>query len=499
LIEQTSRSPARTTTNAALTHARKRADTELSMAQNRSFDFDAAPEAITIQELLEEARARPTRRLEGRERAAELGLGLAFLAAAIPMAVFLAGAGTWSLWAIPLVAAYVLASNVSFEVGAGYTVPTEVIFVPMLFAIPAGAVPLVVAGCFVAGKVPAYLTGRARPAHAIVEAGNAWHAVGPALVLALAGTREPVMRDWPLYVAALGAQFAFDLAATTVRERIALGTSPKLQLRVLGWVYLVDALLAPLGLLVALVAVDAPYAFVLVLPLFALLVVFANERRARIDHALELSHAYRGTALLLGEAVELADRESGRRAQGVTLLASMVADDLDLDADERRTVELTALLHDVGKVRIPADILDYPGQLSDEEWDIMRTHTIEGQRMLDRVGGALGEIGVIVRATHERWDGTGYPDHLAGEQIPLAARIVACCHAYDVMTTDTPHRRALPIEFAVQELRAASGTQFDPDVVGALVATIERFEPELTEESASEALDEALRRLLDGG
>ena len=146
----------------------------------------------------------------------------------------------------------------------------------------------------------------------------------------------------------------------------------------------------------------------------------------RIDHALELSHAYRGTALLLGDVVE-ADDELHRRAQPRRRRPrrSRVADELGLDArDERRDAEFAALLHDVGKVRIPSEIINKPGPLDDAEWAIMKTHTIEGEGMLERVGGLLGDVGRIVRSCHERWDGGGYPDGLAGEEIPLVARIV---------------------------------------------------------------------------
>ena len=100
----------------------------------------------------------------------------------------------------------------------------------------------------------------------------------------------------------------------------------------------------------------------------------------------------------------------------------------------------------------------------------MKTHTVEGQQMLERVGGVLARVGVVVRASHERWDGGGYPDGLAGEAIPLAARIVSACDAYNAMTTDRSYRRALPVADALAELERCAGTQFDPDVVAALVA-----------------------------
>jgi len=123
------------------------------------------------------------------------------------------------------------------------------------------------------------------------------------------------------------------------------------------------------------------------------------------------------------------------------------------------------MLHDVGKVAIPKDIINKPGELDASEWQVMRTHTIEGERMLDQVGGFMSEVGRIVRSHHERWDGGGYPDGLADEAIPLEARIVACCDAWNAMTTTRSYREAMPDEKAARELRAHAGSQFDPTVV----------------------------------
>jgi HD-GYP domain-containing protein (c-di-GMP phosphodiesterase class II) len=104
----------------------------------------------------------------------------------------------------------------------------------------------------------------------------------------------------------------------------------------------------------------------------------------------------------------------------------------------------------------------------------MKTHTIEGERMLEQVGGLLGRVGHLVRSCHERWDGRGYPDSLAGEEIPLVARIVCACDAYNAMTTDRPYRAARPAAEALAEMEACAGTQFDPAVVVALAAVAGR-------------------------
>ena len=106
-------------------------------------------------------------------------------------------------------------------------------------------------------------------------------------------------------------------------------------------------------------------------------------------------------------------------------------------------------------------------------WATIKRHTIDGQRMLENVGGVLSRVGVIVRASHEAYDGTGYPDGLAGDAIPIQARICSACDAFSAMTTDRSYRRAMPLEDAVAELRRCSGTQFDPTVVATLVSVIE--------------------------
>jgi HD-GYP domain-containing protein (c-di-GMP phosphodiesterase class II) len=164
-----------------------------------------------------------------------------------------------------------------------------------------------------------------------------------------------------------------------------------------------------------------------------------------------------------------------------------VADELGLPHNERHKAELTAMLHDVGKIRIPQSIIDKPGKLNDEEWKIMQTHTIEGQRLLNRVGGLLSDVGDLVRACHERYDGKGYPDGVAGEEIPLVARIVCCCDAYDAMVSDRSYRKALPVAVALEELARNRGTQFDPRVVDALTHVVERDLPDEEEPALLQA------------
>ena len=220
-----------------------------------------------------------------------------------------------------------------------------------------------------------------------------------------------------------------------------------------------------------------PVAVLAPLPLLAIFAVLARERRRRLEGLLELNNAYRGTALVLGDVVEADDGYTGMHCKSVVALALSVGEELGLDAERRRNLEFAALLHDVGKIAIPKEIINKPGKLDPDEWVLVKTHTVEGQRMLDRVGGFMREVGLIVRSHHERWDGGGYPDGLAGEAIPLEARIITCCDSWNAMRTDRPYRKALAVEAALTELKANAGLQFDPRIVEVLVGVVPATEP----------------------
>jgi putative nucleotidyltransferase with HDIG domain len=345
--------------------------------------------------------------------------------------------------------------------------------VPTALLLPPAVAVVVVALAMPLSHLDRVLRGQKHPARLLICLGDAWFAVGPAIVLAAAGPAEPSFGAWPVYLAALGAQFAFDMLASVLHDWYAGGVSSDLGLRVLGWTWLVDSMLSSVGFLAALAARDQPYAAVLVLPLALLLAVFSRERTARIEQSLELSSAYRGTTLLLSDVLDEDDEYTAFHSRGVVQLSVAVAERMGLDAAQRRNVEFGALLHDIGKIAIPKEILNKPGKLSPDEWVVMETHTVEGQKMLDKVGGVLREVGQIVRSSHERWDGGGYPDGLAGDAIPLESTIVSTCDAFSAMTTHRPYRRALSLPEAISELNDNAGTQFAPPVVDALVALIE--------------------------
>ena len=722
--------------------------------------------------LLAEAWELRSRRASRRELLAESGAAALFgLCCGALLAV--SGGGAPPFWlSVLFVALYALVSRVSFPVGAGHAVPTQVVLVPMLLLLPPAAVPPLAAAGLVLGTFVEWTTGRGGPQRILFSVPDAWHALGPAAVLAIAGDPHGGIPDAEVLLLAFAAGCFVDMASAMLREAAALGIAPGLQLRAMAQVWLADACLAPIGLLVAQAAGDA--SVLLVVPLAGLLLMLARDRSARIEHAhqsLELVRrertrlqsavrrmgeafaakldldavldiALRGSleavdadaallavsvpgctrALQLGTAPELVDalrdaaesagpgrhgdqvrqhevwtlvlpfalepaadvapgvmclarrdrpfqedeiallaelarraataatdilahnelreqaftdpltglgnrrslradldrrcasehaaspsllllfdldgfkayndtfghlagdsllallgsrltaaarphgeayrlggdefcvlmdvpedldgaiaaaaaalteygdefaigpsygavlvpheaanpdqalqradermyaRKTGRRASaardqvadvlmrtmeakqpqldshssGVAQLAVGVARRLGMSGEQLDEVGRAAELHDVGKVGIPDRILNKPGPLDRAEWDFMHQHTILGERILS-AAPALRPIAAIVRASHERWDGTGYPDRLAGKDIPAAARIVAVCDAYQAMTSDRTYSRALGHEAACRELRAMAGTQFDPEVVEAFLAEI---------------------------
>jgi HD-GYP domain-containing protein (c-di-GMP phosphodiesterase class II) len=431
-------------------------------------------ETPNIEQLFARGRARALLRARGRERTVEFGTGFAFLAVALAMALLIDSPRTLDLSTLAvLVLAYVVACRAKFDFADGYTVPTELVLVPMLFVLPTPVVPLVVSLSWALGRLLDYATGKTSFHRAFHVFGDCWHAVGPVLVLIAAGAQVFSWEEWPVYAIALLAQLAFDFAAATVRTRLIDGTSSAAELRLIAPVYALDVALAPVGLLVAFAATQLGAGVcLLVLPLAAVLAILSRERQSRIDQALELSSAYQGTAMLLGDVVEADDAYTGSHSRGVVDLSLAVADRLGLDHRQRRNVEFAALLHDVGKIAVPKEIINKAGPLDDAEWKVMHQHTIEGEAMLQRVGGVLAEVGRVVRSSHEHVDGSGYPDGLVGEEIPIEARIVTCCDAYSAMTTTRSYRKAMPIESAIAELRACTGTQFDPQVVAALMEAV---------------------------
>lgn len=588
------------------------------VTEARSDSSTSAPVPVD-EHLIEEARTRRPERPSERDLVTSALLGGGFLAAAVAMAALVPWDRPLSLVALAvLVGGYALLSRVEFEVGPGSAVPIQLVFVPMLFALPVTLVPLCVAGGYLLGALPDYLARRVHPARAVVLLSSSWYAIGPAIVLSLFPAEAPSWRHAPIYLAALAAQFALDAGSSSVRERIAFGHSPRAFVPSFAWVWAVDFFLAPIGLVAAL---SGTVAVLVVLPLTGLLHLMARDRRARIDRVVTFGQAYRGAvdeahrdelsgignrrklisdlervfaedasecvlivydlngfkhyndtfghpagdALLRRLAAKLAaavdraygaayrlggdefcvlaappsdaveglldatigalseegdgfsistcfgavvipseavdapwaltiadrrlyaqkhahrlshgqpyvvllealfERDPDLRAHvgGVASLSAAVARRLGLDGHQLEELILVAQLHDVGKIAIPDAVLRKPGPLTQEERTLIEQHTVIGQRILGAVP-ALRAVGTIVRATHERWDGKGYADGLAGEAIPLAARIVAVCDAFQAMTSSRPYCASLTSREALEELRRCAGTQFDPEIV----------------------------------
>ena len=720
--------------------------------------------------LLEDSWEQRSRRTSKRELRAETAAGALFLLCASALA---ATSTDWQEFdpalAVLLVLLYGLVSRIEFPMGAGFAVPSYLILAPMLLLLPPATVPLLTAAGLVLGAFGQWIAGRGRPDRMLFSIPDAWHSLGPAVVLVLAGSS--VGLDEPLvYVTAFIAGCLLDLVSAIAREAAALGIAPRVQMRVVSLVWVVDACLAPVGLLVANAARNDPLQLLLILPLSVLLMLFARDRSARIaqaQHRLELlnreRHRLQGAVSRLGDAfaarldldaltdivlsgaVEALDADGGRlvldgpdkrrtlerditptiapaldaapasgqvqrddvwalgvpigftaasrpvrgaiaiartgrafRDDEVTLLSGLVerarraaadiashqtlreqaltdpltqlgnrrqlsADleqhlaqpwasaprvlllfDLDgfkgyndafghpagdalltrlgaklatavemhgtayrlggdefcvlleavpeelepavgaavnalteagegfaigascgavllpheardadyalqladkrmyankrgrvsnvreqtqdvlmriiqarqprlaehstdvgelallvarrlgMSAEQVDEVVRAAELHDVGKVGIPDAILEKPAALDGDEWEFIRRHTLLGERILN-AAPALRPVANIVRSSHERWDGDGYPDGLVANQIPLGSRIVAVCDAYEAMISDRPYRLAIGHDAACAELRGEAGRQFDPQVVDAFLVEVARL------------------------
>jgi diguanylate cyclase (GGDEF)-like protein len=196
----------------------------------------------------------------------------------------------------------------------------------------------------------------------------------------------------------------------------------------------------------------------------------ADQRMYAQKSSARASAGRQSSAVLLRVLAERHPDLEGH-LDGVSRHAVAVGRRLGLDDETLEQLCLAAELHDVGKVAIPDAIMHKAGPLDETEWAFMRRHTLIGERIV-AAAPALGPVAKLVRASHERWDGTGYPDAMAGNDIPLGARIIAVCDAYDAMVSDRPYRRGRSVPAAIDELRRCAGTQFDPAVVDAFVAEL---------------------------
>jgi HD-GYP domain-containing protein (c-di-GMP phosphodiesterase class II) len=445
---------------------------------------------MATEQLVGEARERRARSMDTRERWVIVAFAALYSAVALAIALLVPSERDPSVWlVIGLVLGHAVVSRVRFEFGGGYVVPEQLLVVPLMLLGPLNLVPILiaVAGCL--AVIPDFTRGSWSRDRWLSPMADSWSYLAPVVILAALAPGDASLSEVPVYLLALVAQLGTDFLQTMVRNHL-LDRVPLHELaKGFAGAVRVELVLSPTAFVATLVALQEPIVLLIVFaPLVWMLDNFSKERWARYAAALELNRAYRGTVMLLSDVLEHEDQYTADHSRSVVDLVNAVADELEIDPEARQELEFAAMLHDVGKISIPKEILHKPAALTEPEFEIIKHHTIEGQFMLDRVGGLLGRVGEVVRSCHERWDGKGYPDQLKGEQIPLAARIVFVCDAYNAMTTDRPYRAAMRPEAAIKELVDNAGTQFDPMVVAGLVSVIDQGAPAVTTTDGVRAL-----------
>jgi diguanylate cyclase (GGDEF)-like protein len=247
---------------------------------------------VTDEHLIAAVRHRRPKRPSTPDLLVSGGLAATFVTAAAAFALLVPwNRGLEPLTLAVLVVGYAVLSRVEFEVGPGSAVPIQLVFVPMLFALPVAIVPACVAAGYLVGALPDYLAGRVHPARSLALLSSSWYAIGPAMILSVAPSVASEVGLAAIYGAALLSQFAFDFASSAVRERLAFGHAPGSLLPSFAWIWAVDTLLAPIGLSAAL---QGPAGVMIVVPFVVLLSLIARDRRVRIDRAVIVDEAYRG-------------------------------------------------------------------------------------------------------------------------------------------------------------------------------------------------------------
>jgi diguanylate cyclase (GGDEF)-like protein len=339
-------------------------------------------------QLVEDARQRARGRLAGREQIVTLGSALGFVGAAL--ALYLAapagrhaGAGVAAL----LVISYAVLSRAEFELASGTVLPTELVLVPMLFLVPPGEVPLLVALGFVLAGLPEMARGDVHPMRVFVRLSYSWYATGPALVFAVARPGAPAWGDAGVYALALGAQLAFDFASSMLRESLGLGVDRGTLAKALARTYLADVLLAPIGLLAAMAAAaGSGYEFLPVLSLAVLLALLATDRREHI-----------GATIVLADAVETA--AAAARIDALTGLANRRAWEEHLGAlESARTAEspaLSVIVADLDNLKVANDTRGHAfGDVLLREAADLLARCVGTRGFVARLGG--DELGVAI-------------------------------------------------------------------------------------------------------
>ncbi len=201
----------------------------------------------------------------------------------------------------------------------------------------------------------------------------------------------------------------------------------------------------------------------------ALALAAAGENGAGTDDDVRAIAGDAGAAMLAAASTYTAEH-----SDDVVLIADAISDEMSIGSPARADLLTAARLHDIGKTSIPLEVIEKAGPLTDEEWELMKEHTLAGQRILSAIP-ELAVVGTIVRHSHERWDGRGYPDGLAGDEIPLASRVILCADAFDAIRCSRPYREGRSAAASLGEVKRNAGTQFDPEVVDVLVDVTRRL------------------------
>ncbi len=295
---------------------------------------------VTEQELLAESFRNRGARMTRRDVAVVTTLAVGFFAAVAAIWVAHPPVDFDFVPVALCVLTFALAMRVQFDTPIGFTVPTQLVFVPLLFATPIAIAPLAVLAAVTLARVPDILRQRIAPARLFQGIGDSWFAIGPVAVFAIADVEPSKASPWIL-VAALAAQFVADFVVNAIRDGVTREADLVSQLRE-SWVYAIDAGLSPIALVVARDVHSSPAATLVVVPVLGLLAVFASERRARLTNLLELGNAYRGTALVLGDVVEADDGYTGEHCKSVVELALAVGDAMKLDAEQPAGISSSA-------------------------------------------------------------------------------------------------------------------------------------------------------------
>jgi hypothetical protein len=439
---------------------------------------------IPVAHLLSAWRTRLALPMGDREAAVVGTLALGYVAVAVAASFALPSTREFQpLVTLALFGAYVGVSRIRFDVGAGYVSAEQLVFVPLLFFVPLPLILILVPVAFAVSDLPDVLAKRAHRDRWMNALADSWFAVGSVSVLGLFAPATPQLELAPVYLGALGAQVGLGTAAAVAREYFVGRLTVREELRSAAAAYQLDVLLSPVGLAIAFAgAVLHPLALVSLLPVAWAVSALSRLHRARCDRLVAEHEAYWRRFLRDARRLERCAQShvsEDWRCMPETALA--IGTELGLGTDARLNLAQAAQAA-ARSAAVAEDPATRPRPLATERRLRLAAALIAGrlyQAGADQLAAGLPfdrlrDQANLVRLTRERFDGSGYPEGLRGEAIPLGARILACCEAYSAMTSGRPQRAPMSGETALEEMRRASGSQFDPAVVDALARALRR-------------------------